>query len=193
LFGAGVVGAVALAGSHTASASAPSTSGPESSGPDSTDAGQSEAAQVEANELALYAIGLELSARNLYRAAIEAGATGTAWSLLASQHGSYAERIAGLTGISANRADTALYAAREADFTGDSPANAAYALENALVATHAALVGMIDNVSIANALASIAAMESRHAAYLAERSGRGDNFEALFQNAASPMLPGGGS
>ena len=45
-----------------------------------------------------FAIGIELSARDLYRAAIEAGASGTAWALLANQHASYAHRLAGIIG-----------------------------------------------------------------------------------------------
>jgi hypothetical protein len=32
-------------------------------------------------------------------------------------------------------------------------------------------------------------MESHHAAYLAERSGRGDNLDALFTNSATPLAP----
>ncbi len=49
---------------------------------------------------------------------------------------------------------------------------------------------MIVDDDIADAIASIAAMESHHAAYLAERTGRGDDFDALFGNdAASPIVP----
>ena len=36
---------------------------------------------------------LELAARDLYRAAIEAGAEALAWELLREQHGSYAAQI----------------------------------------------------------------------------------------------------
>ena len=53
---------------------------------------------------AQFAIGVELAARDLYQAAIDAGASGTAWAILADQHGQYAQRVAGLTGISANTA-----------------------------------------------------------------------------------------
>jgi hypothetical protein len=42
---------------------------------------------------------------------------------------------------------------------------------------------------MADALASILAMESHHAAYLAERSGRGNDFDALFNNDAEPLTP----
>jgi hypothetical protein len=137
---------------------------------------------------AQFAIGVELAARDLYRAAIEAGATGTAWAILAEQHSQYGQRVAGLTGIAANAADRAVYDPRVADFQGDRPANAAFELENTLIATHAALLGQIGDISVADALASIVSMESHHAAYLAERSGRGDNFDALFTCTAEPLL-----
>jgi hypothetical protein len=137
---------------------------------------------------AQFAIGVELAARDLYQAAIEAGATGTAWAILASQHSQYAQRIAGLTGISANTADNALYQARVANFEGDRPANAAYDLENTLIATHAELVAQVSSANLANVLASIVTMESRQAAYLAERSGRGGNFDALFTATGTPLV-----
>ena len=140
---------------------------------------------------AQFAIGVELAARDLYQAAIDAGATGSAWAILVSQHAQYAQRIAGLTGISANSVDSAAYEARLADFQGDRPANAAYELENTLIATHATLIGQMESANAANVLASIISMESRHAAYLAERSGRGDNFDALFTATGTALTPAG--
>jgi hypothetical protein len=137
---------------------------------------------------AQFAIGVELAARDLSQAAIDAGATGTAWAILASQHSQYAQRVAGLTGISANTPDNAAYQARVANFQGDRPANAAYDLENTLIATHAELVAQISSANLANVLASIVTMESRHAAYLAERSGRGGNFDALFTATGTPLV-----
>ena len=137
---------------------------------------------------AQFAIGVELAARDLYQAAIDAGASGSAWAIFVSQHAQYAQRIAGLTGISANTADAAVYQARLADFQGSRPANAAYELENTLVATHATLLGQISSSNAANVLASIISMESRQAAYLAERSGRGDNFDALFTCTGQPLV-----
>jgi hypothetical protein len=138
---------------------------------------------------AQFVIGIELAARDLYRAAIEAGATGTAWAILADQHSSYGQSVAGLTGISANTVDSTVFDAHVAAFQSDRPANAAYELENTLIATHAALLGQIAGADIAEVLASIVAMESHHAAYLAERSGRGENFDALFTNSATPLAP----
>jgi hypothetical protein len=138
---------------------------------------------------AQFVIGVELAARDLYRAAIDAGATGTAWAILADQHSQYAQRVAGLTGISANAADSAVYEANLAAFQSDRPANAAFELENTLIATHTAVLGQIEGANAADVLASVVAMESHHAAYLAERSGRGDNFDALFTNSATPLAP----
>ena len=51
----------------------------------------------------------------------------------------------------------------------------------------ATLEGLI-RINIANALASIVTMESRQAAYLAERSGRGGNFDALFTCTGTPLV-----
>ena len=135
-----------------------------------------------------FAIGVELAARDLYRAAIAAGAIGTAWAIFANQHASYAQRLAGLTGTSADTRDNAVYDARVDAFEGDRPANAAFDLENTLIATNAALLGQIVGPNLADALASIVSMESRHAAYLAERSGRGGNFDALFTCTGTPLI-----
>jgi len=171
LVGAGVVGVVLVAtGGRPAGAGSASLS-------------------AEDRASAAFAIGIELSARDLYQAAIDAGAEGTAWGIFADSHSSYAERIAGLTGISANTPAPAVFAEREADFTSDRPANAAFNLENSLIATHLDLLAQVTDVDIADALASILAMESQHAAYLAERSGHGDNFDALFNNDAEPITP----
>jgi hypothetical protein len=137
---------------------------------------------------AQFAISVELSAHDLYQAAIDAGASGTAWAILADQHSQYAQRVAGLTGISANTRDEAVYSAQVADFQGDHPANAAYELENTLIATHAALLGQIVSANVADVLASIVSMESHHAAYLAERSGRGGDFDALFTCTGKPLV-----
>jgi hypothetical protein len=175
LVGAGVVGAVLLAAEAGSAAAAPARLSPDDA------------------DLVRFAIGVELSARDLYRAAIDAGATGTAWGIFVSQHAAYAQRLAGISGISANTRAPAVYDERVADFTGARPANAAFQLENSLIVTHADLLGMIVDANVADAIASIAAMESHHAAYLAERTGRGGDFDALFGNTASPILPVVGS
>ena len=135
-----------------------------------------------------FAIGVELAASDLYRAAIDAGSIGTAWPILANQHAQYAQGLAGITGIPANTRDEVVYEGRVAAFQGDRPANAAFDLENTLIATNVALLGQIVDPDVANMLAAVVSMESHHAAYLAERSGRGDNFDALFTDTATPLI-----
>jgi hypothetical protein len=138
--------------------------------------------------LAEFAIGLELTARDLYQVVVDGGATNSAWKLFANQHESYAQLLAGKTGISAQARNEAVYADLSEAF-GSTPANAAYRLENIAAATHAELVAKVTDPDVIGAIASIASMESRHAAYFAERSGRGDDFDALFHNGASPIMP----
>ena len=140
-------------------------------------------------DLAAFAISLELAARDLYQAVIDSGVTAGAWPILRQQHASYAERLAGLVGVSANERNEDVYAALLPSFQSGSPANAGFPLENTAAATHTELLGVVQDVKLAEVIASIAAMESRHAAYLAERSGRGSDFDALFSNAAAPLLP----
>jgi hypothetical protein len=139
--------------------------------------------------LASFAISLELAARDLYQAVIDSGVEGGAWPILRQQHASYAERLAGLVGVSANSRNEEVYEGLLAGFQSGSPANAGYPLEDTAAATHAELLGLVEDIKLAEVIASIAAMESRHAAYLAQVSGRGSNFDALFSNAAAPLLP----
>src|SRR5215207_8357904 len=140
-------------------------------------------------ELAAFAIGVELAARDLYQAVIDAGGESTAWTLLRNQHAGYAERLAGIAGMSADARDEALYTASSAAFGGDRPANAAFDFENVAAATHLELLVSLVDTDTLEAVASIASMVSRHAAYLAQQSGRGDNFDALFVNSATPLTP----
>jgi hypothetical protein len=140
-------------------------------------------------QLAAFAIGVELAARDLYQAVIDAGGESTAWTLLRNQHAAYAERLAGIAGMSADTRDEAVYAARSADFGGDRPANAAFDLENVAAATHVELLASVVDTDVLDAVASVASMESRHAAYLAQQSGRGDDLDALFVNGATALTP----
>jgi hypothetical protein len=170
LFGAGVIGAaLAMAGSRSASAA---TSG----------LSEGDAALVG------FAISLELSARDLYDAAIDAGATGQVWDVMREQHESYAQRLAGIIGVPANTRNDDVYDALVGDFRGSTSA-AAFDLENVAAATHTELLGVVTHTGLAGAIASIAAMESRHATVLAGVAGMGDDFDALFLNSATPVSP----
>ena len=168
LIGAGIVGAaLALAGSRPASAL---------SSPGLSD---------EDTALAAFAISLELTARDLYDAAIAAGSTGPAWSIMREQHESYATRIAGLSGISANTRAEDVFAALEESFSVVDPVLAARDLENIAAATHTNLLGAIEGLDFAEIVASVAAMESRHATVLGMVAG--ESGDALFLNPATPL------
>jgi hypothetical protein len=171
LLGAGLIGAVlALAGPRPASAA---------SGLSDSDVAT-----------ATFAISLELAARDLYDAAIAAGATDTLWTVMREQHEAYAQRLAGITGVPASGRNDEVYDELAAAFDTDRPASAAFELENVAAATHTELVGAVDDVDIAAALASFVSIESRHATVLASLTGNGDDFDALFLNAATALTPG---
>jgi rubrerythrin len=170
LFGAGVIGAaLAMAGSRSASAA---TNG------------------LSERDIALaeFAIALELTARDLYDAAIEAGATGEVWSVMREQHESYAQRLSGITGSKADTRNDAVYFALVDSFRSTT-SDAAFNLENTAAATHIELIGEVGDVDTAAAMASMAAMESRHAVVLAGLAGKGGDLDAMFLNTATPLAP----
>lgn len=170
LFGAGVIGAaIALAGARPAGAAS----------------GLSDADLAAAG----FAISLELSARDLYDAAIAAGADDEVWRIMREQHESYAFLLSGITGISARSRNDGVFDSLSADFDTSDPTMAAFNLENATAATHTELVGMVEDDAIVAAMASFVSMESRHAAVLAALSGLGDDFDALFVNGATALSP----
>jgi rubrerythrin len=135
-----------------------------------------------------FAIALELTARDLYQAAIDAGATGEVWSVMATQHASAAQLLAGISGISADHRNDAVFDALVGGFTTTTSASA-FDLENVAAATHVELLSKVVDPQPAAAIASIAAIESRQANVLAGLAGRGDDFDALFLNTATPLSP----
>lgn len=170
LLGAGVVGAaLALAGSRSATATA----------------GYSDGDLAAAS----FAISLEVTARDLYDAAIASGSDEPLWQLMREQHEAYAHRLAGITGVSAKTQNGEVFEALRGGFEGGDPTEAALELENIAAATHTNLIGEVEDHEIAAAMASFVSMQSRHAAVLALRTGRGDDFDALFLNAATPLSP----
>lgn len=168
LLGAGVLGAaLALAGSRSASAVAT---------PGLSDADK---------ELAAFAIGLELTARDLYDTAIAAGSSGEAWTVMREQHEAYATRIAGLSGRSANSRNDDVFTSIEGSFATVDPVGAAQELENVAAATHIGLLAQIEDGGFAEVTAAIAAMESRHSVVLGMLAG--ETGDALFTNPATPL------
>jgi hypothetical protein len=175
LLGAGVAGAVAAvarSGGATASPLPPGMT-------------ESDAA------LLAHAMTIELAGRDLYRLAVDAGADPAVLEVLATQHASYGQSIAGLAGMSANRRNDELFDSLAGDFDSSDVADVAavaYDLESTLVVTHSELLALIQDVAAAKLIASILAVESRHAIVLADLAGRTD-VESLLEIAATPILP----
>lgn len=136
------------------------------------------------------AMQLELTARDLYDEAIAAGASLPLFSILREQHESYAQAIAGATGLSARGRNEDVFSANRAAFASSDDtavAAAGYQLESIASATHQALLGAIAEIPSARLVASICIMESRHATVLADASGQGDDLDALLDNNAEPL------
>lgn len=165
VLGAGVIGAaLAVTGSRSASAAAPQPND-----------------DVQITELA---IAYELAARDLYDDAIGAGSTDELWYVLREQHESYAQRVSGRVGKPADTSSASLYDALSAGFASAEPIAAAMELENTLAATHTEWLATVTDRNVAIALASVIAMESRHAAVLGLRGGISDG-DQLFINPAA--------
>ncbi len=166
IIGAGAVGAVlAVTGSRAVGAAVPDSSG------DAAIADQ--------------AIGFELAARDLYDAAIAAGASDDLWHVLREQHESYAQRVSGIVGTSANTPSATLFDSLSAAFSAAEPVAAAMELESTLAATHTEWLASVTNRNVAIAMASIIALESRHAAVLGIRSGINVGDELFINSAVS--------
>jgi rubrerythrin len=143
-------------------------------------------------ELLGFAMGLELAARDLYEAAVEAGADSPLVAAMASQHAAYAQSLGGLAGQSASSRNREAFDALESSFAvSDNQAvlEAAYELESIATATHTELLALIETANAARLVASILAVEARHCTVLADASGRGDDLDALLVNSADPILP----
>lgn len=136
-----------------------------------------------------FAQRLELTARDLYDAAMAAGATGAVWEAMSEQHEAYAQSIAGLTGLSADSRNDEVYDALVGSFSSSVAAEAAYDLESAAAVTHIEVLGLLTHRPASQLVASIIAAESRHCVVLADLTGRGTDLTALLVNTASPILP----
>lgn len=145
------------------------------------------------------AMELELTARDLYRAAADAGLADEAAllaSTFAANHASYADEIAGMSGFSANTRNDDVFDENEAAFSGgddDVFVEAAMALENTAAATHAALMGEYESVDATTVAAAIAVVEARMATVLAELGGLAGDLDTLLEPEAEPIDVGGGA
>jgi Ferritin-like domain len=139
-----------------------------------------------------FALGLELAARSLYEASLDAGADPTILGVMRDQHKAYAEVIAGRVGTSAQLdnpdvIDSLLPAFESSDTA--AVLEAALELESVAAATHGSLLGQLEAVEPAKLIASIVAVEARHCTVLADATGQGADLDALLTNSAEPLQP----
>jgi hypothetical protein len=140
-----------------------------------------------------FAESLELAARDLYQAAIDAGAEEESLTAIRGNHQASASILKGMLGTQGalSRSDE-VFDRFERDFsTTDIPAlaAAAYELESTAVATHTELVRELVGIDGAHLVASILVTEARQAVVMADLSGRGDDLGALFGSDAEPLSP----
>ena len=128
-------------------------------------------------ELLGFAQSAELTARDLYRQAIEAGAGEehvASLVALAAHHDAYAQSISATIGTAAPQArNEELFAALQQRFgrNTNQVALAAHELENRLVVTHRSLLENLDGTEGSALVASIMITEARHAVALATIAG----------------------
>lgn len=147
--------------------------------------------------LLMQAMRLELTARDLYRAALSSVSSdlATVIGVLGDNHGAYAEAIAGDTGLSANQIgrDDELFDSLEGDFTsaGSFPL-AAHTLEQTAVATHKELLERYESSDAVELTGSIMLAEARHATVLADVAGVSD-LAVVFATTEAPLSIDGGA
>lgn len=143
-----------------------------------------------------FAESIELTARDLYQAAIEAGVKDDLVNVLVANHRGYADIIKGILGTaSRGEAAAGLHDQLQSGFqVTDVKAltEAAYDLESKLVATHIELLRQLEGTDGARTIASILIVEARQAAVLADAAGKGGDFDALFDDTATALTPPSG-
>jgi hypothetical protein len=129
-------------------------------------------------ELLASAQASALATRDLYQAAVAAGAGGdhtASFVAIAAHHDAYAQAISSLIGRAAPQArDNGIFSANKSDFESGTTtaALAAHALENSLVSAHTELIGELEGTEGAALIASMVVIESRHVVALATIAGK---------------------
>ena len=138
-------------------------------------------------DLLKFAQGLELALRDLYDEALDVDQGSAAWTAMSDSHESFAQAIAGLSGLSANERNEAVFAEYRDAMRGADRAKTAYDLESAAAATHIDLIGKLSDSGAAEVVASIASAESRHCVVLADVLGSGNDLGMTLVNSAQPI------
>ncbi len=168
---AGVVGATALLASRSASAA------PAPLPPNPADTFLLEQAML-----------LELTARDLYEVAIDAGPAdeiAEVLAVIAQNHRAYAQSIAGAAGLSASGRNEDAFESLRGEFA-DGSILAAHQLEQTAVSTHTELLGEYESAQAVRLTASILVVEARHATVLADIAGVSD-LDVIFGNDQPPL------
>lgn len=146
-------------------------------------------------ELLAAAMSLELAARDLYRAQLDANPSSdlaVGVGVMAENHKAFAQAIAGITGLSASDdvRNNDVFDSLSEDFASSDFAAAAHGLEQTAVSTHTALLGQYESTDAITLTTSILVTEARHATVLADVLGV-DDYDVLFGN-EQPALELGG-
>ncbi len=139
------------------------------------------------------AMELELTAQALYQVAIDAGLSDVALELavvFAENHVTYADKIAGGAGFSANTRNEEVFVQLESSFAtsnAEAFAVAARDLENTAAATHTALLPEYVSVDARTLTASILVVEARMATVLTDFAGLDSDLDDVFEPDAAPL------
>lgn len=138
---------------------------------------------------------IELTARALYDAAIDAGdwsdTEATVITTIREAHEAAAQSLAGLLGPDApGEMSQSLYDSLVNDFEGSVADRlaAAYDFESAIVAGHTAALADLEGIDGATLIAAIQSAEARHGTVLADLAGQTVVSTLLVQNEAAPLV-----
>jgi hypothetical protein len=180
----GALGAAGLASAAALTIARPAAAAPAEERPSSPTEGD--------KALLIEAMRAELTAEALYRTAIDAGLSDVAGELaavFAANHVTYADKIAGGGGFSADSRNEDLFEQLESAFdTSDVDAftEAASTLENTLAATHTSLLAEYESNKARKLTASIVVVEARMAVVLSDLAGSTD-LDDLFDPQADAL------
>ena len=135
---------------------------------------------------------VELAARDLYQAALDAGADDDVYRGIRDNHGAYVDILSGLIGRSAaSLRNDALYREHVGDRSRSRVARSwprpPTTWSQLSSRRTPRLLGELVGVDGGAAVASIVMVEARHCTVLADMAGQGQDFSALFENTAEPL------
>jgi len=181
----GALSAAGIAGVGALSIARPTTAAPADERPTSP---------TEDDKALLFeAMRAELTAEALYREAIDAGLSDVAGELaavFAENHVTYADKIAGGAGFSADTRNEELFEQFRSAFATDDAdafAEVAASLENTLGATHTALLAEYESVKARKLTASIVVVEARMAVVLSDFGGLASDLDDIFDPRAEAL------